>query len=579
MDVNKQVEDSTYSLSHGQHKIICPMCKNSRKKKRDRSLSVNIDSERIVYNCHHCGDKGVISKGRSFKMEVVKKEEKVVIEQPDTEQSDESKSWLEGRGISYQTASDCGVVLGKKKYKPVIGFTYTNEKGEVEAMKYRSANGDKIFWWEGNVNKLWGKQTINKELPSVEKTVVITEGELDQLSIKEAFKDTFNITCYSVPNGAPSKISKGKIDPSEDNKFKYLWNDKDKFVDVDRIILAVDTDDSGEALAHELSRRLDIARCYRMDYKGCKDANELLLKEGEEVLRTQVLEAEPIPLHGLNTIDHYLEEFQTLYDQGKPKGVSTGFHSIDKLFTPSTGNLFVVSGYPGDGKSAFIDQLVVNLGKNYGWKTCFCSFEKPPSIHAVQLSQVITGRPFFMGNNQRMSQTEKDEAESWIREHIIFQDYMGGEPATIDAILEKASTSVMRSGVRVLVIDPYNFIQVDKSTGKETDMISDMLTKVQQFAKRFDVMVVFVAHPMKPFSKDGKKNIVSGVDISGSMAWFSKCDIGVTVARGELGVEIHCWKCRFGWNGSLGSAILSFNPVCGRYEEVQKLEDNFDWEF
>ena len=63
------------------------------------------------------------------------------------------------------------------------------------------------------------------------------------------------------------------------------------------------------------------------------------------------------------------------------------------------------------------------------------------------------------------------------------------------------------------------------------------------------------------------------------MAWFSKSDIGVTVSRGDLGAEIHCWKCRFGWNGSLGTAILSFNPVNGRYEEVQKLEDDYDWEF
>ena len=579
MDVNKEVEDSTYSLPHGQHKIVCPMCKNKRKNKKDRALSVNIDNERIVYNCHHCGGKGVISKRRNFKMEVVKKEEKKVIEKPNTKEDKESITWLEGRGISKQTASDSGVVLGKKKYKPVIGFTYPDDRGGIEAIKYRSANGEKIFWWEGSCNKLWGEQTVNEDLPTVENTIVITEGELDQLSIKEAFKDSFNIACYSVPSGAPAKINKGKIDPSEDNRFKFLWNDKKKFEDVDRIILAVDTDDSGEALAHELSRRLDIARCYRMDYKGCKDANELLLEEGSDVLREQVLDAEPIPLHGLNSIDHYIEEFQSLYDQGKPKGVSTGYKSVDKLFTPSTGNLMVVSGYPNEGKSAFVNQLVVNLGKNYGWKTCFCSFELPPSVHSALLSQVITGKPFFMGNNARMSQTEKSQAESWIREHIVFQDYMGGEPATIDAILEKASSSVMRSGVRVLVIDPYNFIQVDKQTGKETDMISDMLTKVQQFSKRFDVLTIFVAHPMKPFSKDGKKNVVSGTDIAGSMAWFSKSDIGVTVSRGDLGAEIHCWKCRFGWNGSLGTAILSFNPVNGTYEEVQKLEDDYDWEF
>ena len=126
------------------------MCKNERKNKRDKALSVNIDNERIIYNCHHCGGKGVINKRRSFKMEVVKKEEKKAVEIPDTKQDEESIAWLEGRGISKQTASDCGVVLGKKKYKPVIGFTYPDERGGIEAIKYRSANGEKIFWWEGS---------------------------------------------------------------------------------------------------------------------------------------------------------------------------------------------------------------------------------------------------------------------------------------------------------------------------------------------------------------------------------------------------------------------------------------------
>ena len=93
------------------------------------------------------------------------------------------------------------------------------------------------------------------------------------------------------------------------------------------------------------------------------------------------------------------------------------------------------------------------------------------------------------------------------------------------------------------------------------------------------MLVIFVAHPTKPFQRDGKKNVCTGVDVAKSMAWFSKADMGLTVYRGDSGVEIHNWKCRWGWQGSLGNVKMSFNPINGRYKELEEVEDNFDWNF
>ena len=129
-----------------------------------------------------------------------------------------------------------------------------------------------------------------------------------------------------------------------------------------------------------------------MDYRGFKDANELLVETDAETVRKQVLNAEPVPLHGLNNIDFYSDEFQMLYDQGQPKGVSTGFDSIDKLFNIQTGYLAVVTGYPSDGKSCFIDQILINVAKNYGWKTGFASPENSPNyLHAHKLMRKVWG--------------------------------------------------------------------------------------------------------------------------------------------------------------------------------------------
>ena len=574
--INNQSRTSGMKL--GQHKISCPSCQNERSKnKHDKPLSVNIESDKVIYHCHHCGINGLVSRREESHMKVVKQEEKKPVEAPKNIPNGKASEWLQERGISITASETTGVIQTEKNNKPVIGFSFVSE-GEVEAVKYRSANGTKSFWWDGNAQKLWGQQVYDSKLPTLESTIIITEGEMDTLAIKTAFENVMNVDCYSVPNGAPNKITDNKIDPSEDGRFKYVWNDRDKFDGVERVILCTDADENGNILADELARRLNKARCYRVNNFDCKDANDVLIKHGAEKLRDSIINAEPIPLHGLNNLEHYADEFQSLYDKGMPSGVSTGYASVDEIFTLSTGNLVVTTGHAGDGKSAFIDQLIVNVARNNGWKTCFCSFEKPVQLHAVQLSQILVGKPFFEGFNARMTQEEKDFAETWIREHILFQDYQDGGLPTIEAILEKGASAVMRYGIRVLVIDPFNFIHTDHK-GLETDMVSEMLTKVQLFAKQHDVLVFFVAHPTKPFIRDGKKNVCTGVDVAKSYAWFSKADTGLTVYRGEEGVEIHNWKARWGWQGKLGSVNMTFNPVNGRYTEIEEVEDNFDWEF
>jgi twinkle protein len=567
------------NLQIGQHKIECPLCSHTRKKnKRDKCLSVNVDVSKIVYHCHHCSEKGAIKEERSMNVEVVKpkKVEKTEVKPPQTKENGKSAEWLEKRGIDLEVAKKCGVIYGDLKGKPIVGFTF-EEDGKCQAVKYRSANGEKMFWWEGNASKLWGKNVHNESLKTLENTIIITEGELDTLSIKTAFEGHLNVDCYSVPNGSPSKITDNAVDPKEDGRFKYVWEEREKFHDgIDKIILATDKDSAGDVLAHELSRRLNIARCYRVDYKGHKDANELLLAEGKLAVVEQIVKAEAIPMHNLNSIDQYSDDFQKLYDQGVPRGISTGFSSIDKIFTLATGSLNVVTGYPGDGKSQWIDNVVVNVAKDYGWKTCYCSFEKPPTLHSAQLAELYIGKRFFdNGAEDRMTQEEKDLAQDWINEHMLFQDYFSGELPTIDAILDKASSAVMRYGIRILVIDPFNFIHYEK-TGLDTDAISDMLTKIQLWCKKYSVCCFFVAHPAKPSERTGKKNVCTGVDISKSMAFYSKCDMGLTVFRTDECVELHNWKTRYTWHGSMGKVELDFDIKSGRYKEREKIED-FDW--
>jgi flagellar biosynthesis/type III secretory pathway ATPase len=54
-------------------------------------------------------------------------------------------------------------------------------------------------------------------------------------------------------------------------------------------------------------------------------------------------------------------EITRLYREGLKPGESIGWRSLDPLYTVAPGQLSVITGIPGHGKSEWLDALMVNL--------------------------------------------------------------------------------------------------------------------------------------------------------------------------------------------------------------------------
>ena len=177
-------------------------------------------------------------------------------------------------------------------------------------------------------------------------------------------------------------------------------------------------------------------------------------------------------------------------------------------------------------------------------------------------------KTLFEGEN-RMNNSEREEALKFINDHFVFIDHMGGASADMTSIIELAQSSCMRMGIRGLLIDPFNFVALPKGETSETNQISKMLTELQLFAKSSDIHVLFCAHPHKMYpDSSGQTQIPTGHHISGSASWFAKTDHGITVDRADgEGVTIMSWKCRFRWLGEQGMIKLGFDEKTGRYLE------------
>lgn len=470
--------------------------------------------------------------------------------------------WLAMRGISKETADKAKLFAANKWFGRLnreadcIGFPYFRD-GALVGVKYRSFPEKDFTQDTGGAHDFFGIDNIDPSQP-----IVIVEGEIDALTLMEAGIPN----AISVPSGAPVKVADGKVLPSEDKKFSFVWNAREILEKAPHVILATDQDAPGQALAEELARRIGKEKCRVARFEG-KDLNEVFNDPSrKDQIRGIIDAAQPYPISGLSEASTYADRINDLYVKGTGKGFSTGYSSVDSIYTVAPGQLTVVTGYPSSGKSNFVDQMMVNLAKAHDWKFAICSFENQPEIHISRLMEIYTGRRFFDGKD-RMSEAEKDLAFQFVKDHFLFIDSQGEEPSTLDSILERSRAAVKRMGVRGLVVDPYNYIDLQRDNNTETEAISNMLTRVQKFCKANDVHCWFVAHPSKINRAGVEQPRPDGMSISGSMAWWAKTDCGITVHRQEHCVEIAVWKCRYRWVGTQGETTLLYNKTSGTYSE------------
>ena len=536
----------------GEVSAICPECSNERKKKNIRCLSVN--TEKGVWFCQHCGWNGTLNQKQNnayTKPETPKHYERPVYEKK--ELSEKAFNFLvDERGISEAVLkrNQIGSSDGS------IAFPYF-KCGEVVNVKYRDA-GKNFRQEKGAEKTVYGYDDIAK-------TSLITEGELDKLACETAgFPNTF-----SVPDGAPAVGAK-----NFSSKFSFLDNCESRLNEVTKFIIAVDSDEPGQLLEAELSRRLGLGRCWKVRWpKGAKDANDVLIQFGASTLKECIEAATPFPVEGIvYWSDLDLEDY---YEKGDQPGISPGWLKLEEKFTlcSESGQLNIVTGSPMSGKSEFLDALMVNLVRDEAWAFGIFSPENFPfKYHARKLTEKFIGLPFFDNFKRRMNITDIREAKKFAEERMLFMS-PSEDNLSVTAIIDLAKTLVYRHGIKGLIVDPWNELDHSRPNGQsETEYISQSLTKFRRFARLHNVHVFLVAHPRK-LERDESKGypVPSPYDISGSANWYNKADNCLAVWR-DLKAEnsevfIHIQKIKKKYLGKLGVVELRYEYSTGRYLE------------
>jgi len=540
----------------GSVKTKCPQCSDGRKNKSDMPLSVNITNG--DYRCHNCGWKGNV---RSFE----RKRENKKYEKPpqDVLKNIELKTraieWFAKRAISKETL-DKFMIFTKEEYMPqtskkesCICFPYFRD-GEMVNTKYR--DGRKNFKMVKDAELIFYNLTSIGE----KKKVIITEGEIDCMSLYEAGfgkvhdnlvtkgdidtgevleEKTNPLSEYavvSVPNGA----SKGN------QRLDYLDNCADWFIGLHDIIIATDNDEAGKALKDELIRRLGVERCQTINYpieevvpldngmkRRCKDMNEVLMYLGADVVKNVIGNAENIPVDGVYYLEDIFESMLTNFRKGVVLAPTTRFKDLDEYFRWKKGDITLCTGYGNHGKSFFMLQLMLTKSIWDNWKWAIFSPENYPANDFYDdLIEMYVGK--WLNN---MTEEEYIGACLFIDEHFFYV-YPDNEH-DINSINEKFRHLILKKGVDGVMIDPFNQLDSNqKAYQREDQYLSEILKDVKRFALLNNVVYVVVAHPKNPSHQSGQPlPIVDMYDIAGGAMWGNKSDQIISYYRPNFHVD------------------------------------------
>lgn len=552
------VEPHAYNAA-GDGYTTCPKCSPARKKKHVKCLSVNRDKR--VWHCAHCGWAGSLKTGEweSGRKQYIRPN------RPLNEREGPLEALSRERCIPEPLLRSEGIVCVSAYMPqvedtiPCIAFPYVKQ-GELVNLKYRAIAQKAFRQVSGAEKVLYRQDRIQKDL------VIITEGEWDALACVSAGFDSV----VSVPDGAPAPTAKNYT-----AKFAYLDQEPDPFADVQRIVLAVDDDEPGRILREELARRLGRDRCYMVAWPdGCKDANDVVMRNGIQALRQVLGAAQPWPVEDALTVETLTPAILMLAERGLPKGLSTGWATLDRVFTIAPGQLTIVTGIPSHGKSQFVDALAVNLMQLHGWRFVICSPEHyPTALHGVTLLEKWTGKTVRRDPPYPIQTVTHEESVVALREmHEAFTFIAPSDSVTILDLLARAEAFVRRQGIQGLILDPWNeFDHTRDRNLTEVEYINMTLGLVRRWARKWSVHVFVVAHPTKMLKRDdGTYPVPTPYDINGGAAWRNKSDNCLSVWRSmepnDFLVDIHIQKVKWRNLGTMGEKIqLRFDTWSGKY--------------
>ena len=462
---------------------------------------------------------------------------------------------LTARGITEETCKKCDYQLGENYAgKKVHIQLIKDENGRLIDQKTRDK--DKKFSWigaspyknNGGIIGSWG-------WPAKGRSVVITEGEIDRMSVSQAFDNKY--PTGSLPNGSGSVK-------------KAILADWDKLLRFDHIYLCFDNDEPGQKALAEACELLPVGRVKIMTVPG-KDANATLQESGPSPIVRAYWDAKPFQPDGIRDGREFTRES---LKKRKAKGYTMPWPKLNEMWLGSRdAELTTICAGSGIGKTTIVRDLAYAMRMDHDMKIGNIYLEESNETSAAAYCALHAGVPLkqVLNDPESISDDQWDAAlAAVIHDGMMFYNHFGSlESDRLITMMRYMAAS----GCKRIVLDHISMVTSGLESGSEGERkdIDILMTKLASFVQETGCSVYAIVH-LKRTKKDfNGGDQISLSDMRGSASIEQLSFNVLAIERDQQDEDskafavLRSLKCRI--TGETGEADrLKWNVEKGRYE-------------
>jgi twinkle protein len=455
---------------------------------------------------------------------------------------------FEERKITKKIAEEFGVRVSYDSEGNIDKHYYPYTKGdEIVAYKERTV-ATKEF---KIVGKFQGTDLFGQtEFPAGGKRLVITEGELDALSVAQATYDHYKklYPVVSIPSAS---------------NLKALLDNREWIRSFGEVILFFDSDEAGQKAVQQAAKIIGIDRV-KIASTNEKDASDVLIKHGNKALLEAIWHSTAYSPAGIMVGESLWEAYkerESVESIPYPDCL-TGLN--EKLKGMRYGEIALFTSGTGSGKSTVIKEIILDLLTKTDDKVGLISLEESVGDTTQKFIQMVLG-----GNGicfEDASDEDKREAfeEFGKDERLVLLDHQGS--VSDDSLLDKIEYMALM-GCKYLVLDHITIAVSEGADGLSGNEAMDKtMSDLLKIVKKHNVWLGVISHLRKTTTtgksfEEGKLASIDDIKGSGSIKQIS-FDI-IAFARNLIAddeverntIKFRVLKSRFtGLTGNAGAA-------------------------